>query len=81
MSWEDFSLEDCLDYACREFGLENQHTIAIANILDTYHKGGMNKNNALLIARLLVKGGYDDMYFDAEAYCNEDDDGDWQVED
>jgi len=81
MGWEDFSLEDCLDYACREFGLENQHTIAITSVLDTYHQGGMNKNNALLIARLLVKGGYDDMYFDAEAYCNDDDAGYWQVED
>jgi len=78
MGWEDFSLEQCFEYACQVFGLEDQFTLAISIVLDTYHNNGMNRNNATIVARQLVKGGYDSTFFPVD---DENNDGYWQVDD
>lgn len=76
--YTDFSLEQCLVYACETFGLETEHTLAIAALVDAVKAGGMNRNLATIAARIIVHDGSDVAFFsDIEPNDEEWEEPDW----
>lgn len=66
MDYTKLSLTNCIDLACSEFGLENEHTIAIVRLVDLVENGYLTKNEATPMAQIIYHHGTESLYYNDE---------------
>ena len=66
MDYTKLSLTNCIDLACSEFGLENEHTIAIARLVDLVENGYLTKDEATPMAQIIYHHGTESLYYNDE---------------
>lgn len=77
MDYTKLSLTNCINLACTEFGLEDQHTIAIARLVDLVADGYLAEDEATPMAQIIYHHGAETLYYnddwdDEEPEWNED---------
>ena len=75
MDYTKLSLVNCLNLACSEFGLENEHTIAIAKLVDLVENSYLSKDEATSMAQIIYHHGTESLYYNDE--WDEDDEPDY----
>ena len=75
MDYTKLSLVNCLNLACSEFGLENEHTIAIAKLADLVENNYLSKDEATSMAQIIYHHGTESLYYNDE--WDEDDEPDY----
>jgi hypothetical protein len=66
MDYTKLSLTNCINLACSEFGLENEHTIAIARLVDLVADGYLTKDEATPMAQIIYHHGAESLYYNDE---------------
>lgn len=66
MDYTKLSLTNCINLACSEFGLENEHTIAIARLVDLVADGYLTKDEATPMAQIIYHHGTESLYYNDE---------------
>lgn len=66
MDYTKLSLTNCINLACSEFGLENEHTIAIARLVDLVESGYLTKDEATPMAQIIYHHGTESLYYNDE---------------
>lgn len=66
MDYTKLSLTNCIDLACSEFGLENEHTIAIARLVDLVASGYLAEDEATPMAQIIYHHGTESLYYNDE---------------
>lgn len=66
MDYTKLSLTNCINLACSEFGLENEHTIAIAKLVDLVESGCLTKDEATPMAQIIYHHGTESLYYNDE---------------
>ena len=66
MDYTKLSLTNCLNLACSEFGLENEHTIAIARLVDLVASGHLSEDEATPMAQIIYDHGAESLYYNDE---------------
>lgn len=72
MDYTKLSLTNCIDLACSEFGLENEHTIAIARLVDLVASGYLAEDEATSMAQIIYHHGAESLYYNDEWDEDED---------
>lgn len=72
MDYTQLSLINCHNLACREFGLENPHTIAIARLVDLVADNLLTKEEATPMAQIIYHHGAESLYYNDEWDDEED---------
>jgi hypothetical protein len=66
MDYTKLSLTNCIDLACSMFGLENEHTVAIAKLVDLVADGYLTKDEATPMAQIIYHHGTESLYYNDE---------------
>ena len=66
MDYTKLSLTNCINLACSEFGLENEHTIAIAKLTDLVATGYLAEDEATPMAQIIYHHGAESLYYNDE---------------
>ena len=66
MDYTKLSLINCVNLACSEFGLEDEHTIAIAKLVDFVENGYLTKDEATSMAQIIYHHGTESLYYNDE---------------
>lgn len=66
MDYTKLSLINCVNLACSEFGLENDHTIAIAKLADLVKSGYLSEDEATSMAQIIYHHGTESLYYNDE---------------
>lgn len=66
MDYTKLSLTNCINLACSEFGLENEHTIAIARLVDLVASGYLTNDEATPMAQIIYHHGAESLYYNDE---------------
>lgn len=66
MDYTKLSLTNCINLACSEFGLENEHTIAIARLVDLVASGYLAEDEATSMAQIIYHHGAESLYYNDE---------------
>jgi hypothetical protein len=66
MDYTKLSLINCHNLACSEFGLENPHTIAIAQLVDLVADDMLDKERATTMAQIIYDHGANSLYYNDE---------------
>ena len=72
MDYTKLSLTNCINLACSEFGLENEHTIAIARLVDLVASGYLAEDEATPMAQIIYHHGAENLYYNDEWDENEE---------
>ena len=72
MDYTKLSLANCLNLACSEFGLENEHTIAIAKLVDLVENSYLSKDEATSMAQIIYHHGTESLYYNDDWNDDED---------
>jgi hypothetical protein len=63
MDYTRLSLTNCINLACTEFGLEDQHTIAISRLVDLVADGYLAEDEATPMAQIIYHHGAENLYY------------------
>jgi hypothetical protein len=66
MDYATLTTRQCFEYACSDFGLENEHTKAIAQLLDLANNGALDPLSAQRMAQIIYHHGTESLYYDEE---------------
>lgn len=66
MDYTKLSLTNCINLAYSEFGLENEHTIAIARLVDLVQSGYLVEDEATPMAQIIYHHGTESLYYNDE---------------
>lgn len=72
MDYQELLLSECIDKACKEFGLENEHTKAIAKLVDLAMAEALDYDEATRMAQIIYHHGAESLYYN-EAWDEEED--------
>lgn len=72
MDYTTFTTQQCFDEACRNFGLEDPHTVAIGHLLQALYCGDMCESVASSIARIVYHDGQESLYYNDDWEEDED---------
>lgn len=72
MDYTKLSLTNCINFACSDFGLENEHTIAIARLVDLVASGYLAEDEATSMAQIIYHHGTETLYYNDEWDEDED---------
>lgn len=76
MDYTKLSLANCTNLACSEFGLENEHTIAIVRLVDLVKSGYLSEDEATPMAQIIYHHGTESLYYNDEWDGNDEPDYD-----
>ena len=79
MDYTKLSLTDCMNLACEEFGLENQHTIAIAQLVDLVADGYLAQDKATPMAQIIYHHGAENLYYNED--WDDEEEPEWEEPD
>lgn len=71
MDYTKLSLYNCQNLAVEQFGFENPHTIAIAQLVDLVADGHLEKERATEMAQIIYHHGTESLYYN-EAWDDEE---------
>lgn len=63
MDYTKLSLHNCQDLAVQEFGFEDIHTIAIAQLVDLVADDMLDKERATTMAQIIYHHGTESLYY------------------
>ena len=63
MDYTKLSLHNCQDLAVQEFGFEDIHTIAIAQLVDLVADNMLDKERATAMAQIIYDHGANSLYY------------------
>lgn len=63
MDYTKLDLRQCFDLACREFGLEDDHTRGIGQLLDLAKAGHLDPQEAKRMAQIIYDHGMNFLYY------------------
>lgn len=66
MDYTTLTTRQCFEYACSDFGLENDHTKSIAQLLDLANNGALDPLSAQRMAQIIFHHGTESLYYDEE---------------
>lgn len=64
MDYTKLTLHNCQDLAIKNFGFENPHTIAIAQLVDLVADGHLDKERATQMAQIIYDHGATELFWD-----------------
>lgn len=64
MDYTKLTLHNCQDLAVKNFGFENPHTIAIAQLVDLVADGYLDKERATQMAQIIYDHGATELFWD-----------------
>ena len=64
MDYTKLTLHNCQDLAVKNFGFENPHTIAIAQLVDLIADGHLDKERATQMAQIIYDHGATELFWD-----------------
>ena len=79
MDYTTLTLHQCQDRACTEFGFDDPHTIAIAQLVDLVADGHLEKAHATQMAQIIYHHGTESLHYNDE--WDEDEEPEWEEPD
>lgn len=71
MDYTKLTLHNCQDLAVQQFGFEDIHTIAIAQLVDLVADDMLDKERATAMAQIIYDHGANSLYYNDEWYDDE----------
>lgn len=72
MDYTTLTTRECFEHACTDFGLEDPHTVSIAQLLDLAKNGALDPLSAQRMAQIIYHHGSENLYYN-EAWDDEPD--------
>ena len=77
MDYTKLDLRQCFDLACRDFGLEDDHTRGIGRLLDLAKAGFLDQQEAKRMAQIIYHHGAESLYYNEDWDDDEYDEPDY----